>query len=117
MSIKTVPSESFYGLYVWMMDNGKPFSDGDGNVLNVPGTRGDILKMERLRKAARYYGAPNGDVKFLPGTSRSSDDRYSEEKDRMASGLIPSETDIDAWKEQEQLFKEYQQKGWDWDRE
>lgn len=117
MGIRRVPSNDNYGLYVWMMDNGKPFSDGDGNVMNLPGVRHDIEAMEKVRKAARYYNAPNGDVQFLPGVSRVSEMRASEELDRMKAGLIPSETDIDAWREEHALYEEYQRKGWEWQNE
>ena len=117
MGIQRVQNKSSWGLYVWVMDNGKPFADNDGNVLNLPGYRHDIGAMEKLRKAARYYNAPNGDVKFLAGAGRVSEARHSEERDRLAEGLIPSETDIDAWREQSELFEEYKRRGWDWERD
>lgn len=101
MGIRVVENNEDYGLYVWMMDNGKPFGDGNGNVMNVPGRSADINAMNAIMQAAKYYGAPSGNPKFMPGTQRVSEMRYSEEIGRMKEGLIPSETDIGAWRDAE----------------
>jgi hypothetical protein len=84
------------GIYVWKKSNGKFFTDGDNNVLNIPAMRGDQSKIEELKKAAAYYGEPDGEAVFFEGTARISDEEYSEQKDRMSQGLIPSMNDLGA---------------------
>lgn len=84
------------GVYVWKKSNGKFFTDNDNNVLNIPSMRGDKSKIEELKKAAAYYGEPDGEAVFFEGTGRISDEEYSEQKDRMSQGLIPSMNDLGA---------------------
>lgn len=84
------------GIYVWKKSNGKFFTDGDNNVLNIPAMRGDQSKIEELKKAAAYYGEPDGEAVFFEGTGRISDEEHSEQRDRMSQGLIPSMNDLGA---------------------
>jgi hypothetical protein len=84
------------GVYVWQKANGKFFTDGDNNVLNIPSRRGDEAKIAELTKAAAYYGEPDGKAVFFEGTARITDEEYSVQKDRMAQGYIPSENDLGA---------------------
>jgi hypothetical protein len=84
------------GVYVWQKANGKFFTDGDNNVLNIPARRGDKAKIAELTKAAAYYGEPDGKAVFFEGTARITDEEYSVQKDRMAQGYIPSENDLGA---------------------
>jgi hypothetical protein len=116
-NVSVVPNNSPYGIYVWMMDNGKPFSDDDGNVLNVPGRNFDIQLMSDITKAATYYGAPSGKPQFVPGVQRVSEMRHSEEVGRMAEGYIPSETDIGAWADAEAAMRQAAERGWDYDEQ
>jgi hypothetical protein len=44
-----------WGLYVYKKANGKWFTDGEGNILNIESMRGDISKISQLRDAAKYY--------------------------------------------------------------
>lgn len=84
-----------WGLYVYKKSNGKWFTDGEGNVLNIPAVRGDITKIAQLKDAAVYYGDPgDGQCIFVPGLSRVSEEEYSEQVDRMKSGLIPNLNDL-----------------------
>lgn len=115
MGIRRVKTNENYGLYVWVMNNGKPFSDGNGNILNTPALRGDINAMANITKAAKYYGAPEGQPKFWPGVQRSSEMRYSEEIDRMKAGLIPSETDIGAWQDAQAGYDAARKRGENYD--
>jgi hypothetical protein len=115
MGISEVKNSASWGLYVWELDNGKVFGDEDGNVLNIPGKPFDIVTMNKITQAAQHYGAPHGKAKFIPGIQRVSEARHSEERDRMRQGLIPSETDIGMWKEEQENYEEYQRRGWDWD--
>jgi hypothetical protein len=87
-----------YGIYVWQMThNGKAFGDGNGNVMNIPGRPHDLEAMSKIQRSAKYYGAPEGKVLFMPGVRRITDEEHSEQIDRMKQGYIPSETDIGAW--------------------
>jgi hypothetical protein len=115
MGIGVVTNNAAWGIYVWELDNGKVFGDKDGNVLNIPGRPFDIEPMNKLTQAAKYYGAPEGKAKFIPGTQRVSEMRHSEELGRMIEGLIPSETDIGAWEDEHKAYEEYKRRGWDYE--
>jgi hypothetical protein len=104
--ISIVEKKSDWGIYVWMCDfDSKPYGDGNGNILNIPGRPYDLEKMSKIRKAAEHYGAPAGKVSFMAGVNRVTDEEHSAQIDRMKSGLIPSETDIGAWMAAEKGFK------------
>lgn len=85
-----------WGIYFWKKANGKPFTDGNGSVLNIPSHRGDAIQIERLKREAAYHGQADGSYEFMPGVSRVSDEEYSEQVDRMKSGLIPNMNDLGA---------------------
>ena len=36
-----------WGLYVYKKSNGKWFTDGEGNILNIPAVRGDLTKISQ----------------------------------------------------------------------
>lgn len=87
-----------WGLYVYKKSNGKWFTDGEGNVLNIESVRGDIAQIAKLKDAAKYYGDDGeGEAVFVPGLTRISDEEYTEQLDRMKNGLIPSMNDLGAW--------------------
>ena len=97
-----------WGLYVYKKANGKWFTDGDGNVLNIESMRNDIAKISKLKDAARHYGDPgDGEAVFVPGLTRVSDEEYSEQLDRMKQGLIPSMNDLGAWMAAKQTYDKY----------
>ena len=85
-----------WGTYVWKKANGKWFTDGQGNVLNIPSNRGDESQIAKLRSAAAHYGEPDGTPVFMPGAARITDEEYTEQVDRMKQGLIPSKNDLGA---------------------
>lgn len=88
-----------WGLYVYKKADGRWFTDGEGNVLNIPSNKGDLNQIAKLKKAAMHYGdAGDGQAVFVPGLTRISDEEYSEQLDRMKQGLIPSMNDLGAWK-------------------
>jgi len=88
-----------WGLYVYKKSDGRWFTDGEGNVLNIESTRGDILQITKLKNAAKYYGDDGeGEAIFVPGLTRISEEEHSEQLDRMKQGLIPSMNDLGAWK-------------------
>ena len=85
-----------WGVYVWIKANGKPFTDGNNSVLNIPSHRGDVIQIEKLKQAAAHYGQPEGHAEFYPGVSRVTEEEYSEQLDRMKQGLIPNLNDLGA---------------------
>jgi hypothetical protein len=97
-----------WGLYVYKKSNGKWFTDGEGNVLNIESTRGDIAQIAKLKDAARYYGDDgDGEAVFVPGLTRITDEEYSEQLDRMKQGLIPSMNDLGAWHAAQQTLNKH----------
>jgi len=96
-----------WGIYVWKKSNGKWFTDGEGNILNIPSMKGDILKISELKQAAAHYGEPDGEAYFFAGLSRVTDEEYSEQVDRMKSGLIPNLNDLGAVHAAQQTIKKY----------
>jgi hypothetical protein len=96
---KVIDKHYDWGLYVYKKSDGKWFTDGNGSVLNIPSNKGDINQIAKLREAAMHYGDPgDGQAIFVPGLTRISEEEYSEQKDRMKNGLIPSMNDLGAWK-------------------
>jgi hypothetical protein len=105
---KVIEKNYDWGLYVYKKANGRWFTDGEENVLNIPSMRGDISKISELRKAAMYYGDDgDGQCIFVPGLSRVSDEQYSEMKDRMKQGLIPNVNDLGAVYDAQQTLKKH----------
>ena len=105
--IKVIDKNYDWGIYVWKRSNGKWFTDGQGNILNIPSMRGDLSKLAELKKAAAYYGEPDGEAVFFAGLSRISDEEYSEQKQRMSEGLIPNLNDLGAVHAAQQTIKKY----------
>jgi hypothetical protein len=96
-----------WGIYFWKKANGKPFTDGHGNVLNIPSHRGDALQIHKLVQEATALGQGDGSYEFMPGVSRVSDEEYSEQVDRMKQGLIPNLNDIGAVMAAKETFDKY----------
>lgn len=94
---KIIEKHYDWGLYVYKRANGKWFTDGTGSVLNIESMKGDIAQIAKLRDAAIYYGDEgDGQCIFVPGLTRISEEEYSEQKQRLAEGLIPSMNDLGA---------------------
>jgi hypothetical protein len=85
-----------WGVYFWKLPNGHLFKDDDGNMLSIDSVEGDLGKMAEIRKAAAYYGQPEGEPWFYAGIKKVTDEQYEEQKARLAEGLIPSMDDIGA---------------------
>lgn len=97
-----------WGLYVYKKSDGKWFTDGSGSVLNIPAMKGDIEKIAELKKVAMHYGDEgDGQAVFVPGLTRVSEEEYSEQKQRLREGLIPSMNDLGAWHAAQQTYKKY----------
>lgn len=95
-----------WGLYVYKKSDGRWFTDGEGNVLNIPAVRGDIAKISELKQSAKYYGDDGeGDAVFVPGLTRISEEEHSEQMDRLKHGLIPSMNDLGAIHAAQQTLK------------
>ena len=105
---KVIDKNYDWGLYVYKKANGKWFTDGNGSVLNIPAMKNDISKISELKQAAVYYGDPgDGECVFVPGLNRVTEEEYSEQKDRMKEGLIPSMNDLGAWHAAQQTYNRY----------
>jgi hypothetical protein len=85
-----------WGIYFWKKANGKPFTDGNGSVLNIPSHRGDAIQIHKLQQEATALGQGDGSYEFMPGVARISEDEYAEQKERMNQGLIPNLNDLGA---------------------
>lgn len=97
-----------WGLYVYKKSDGKWFTDGTGSVLNIPAMKGDIEKISELKRVAMHYGDEgDGQAVFVPGLTRVSEAEYSEQKQRLREGLIPSMNDLGAWHAAQQTVKKY----------
>lgn len=97
-----------WGLYVYKKSNGKWFTDGEGNVLNIPAVRGDLTKISELKQAAKHYGDDGeGEAVFVPGLTRISEEEHTEQMDRFKQGLIPSMNDLGAIHAAQQTIKTY----------
>ena len=95
--VKVIEKHYEWGLYVYIKSNGKWFTVGTGSVLNIESMRGDIPQISKLKKAARHFGDEgDGECVFVPGLTRISEEEYSEQKQRLSEGLIPSMNDLGA---------------------
>lgn len=88
-----------WGLYLWQMPDGSLVADEEGNYLNVAAIKGDIRRINNLKKAAKNLGLEEGSPIWFSGHRRVTDDEYDEQRQRMEWGLIPDELDVPAIKE------------------
>lgn len=103
---KVIEKNYNWGLYVYKKSNGKWFTDGNGNVLNIPAMRGDISKITELKNAAKHYGDDGeGNCVFVPGLTRISEEEHTEQMDRFKNGLLPSMNDLGAIHAAQQTLK------------
>jgi hypothetical protein len=98
---------SDYGIYVWQLRSGKVFTDDEGNALSIDSMRGDESRIALLRNEASWLGQPDGQAIFFANVRKVSDEEYSEQIDRMAQGLIPSETDLGALIDAKKTFNQF----------
>lgn len=105
---KVIEKDYDWGLYVYKKSNGKWFTDGTGSILNIPSMKGDLSQIGKLKDAARHYGDPgDGTCVFVPGLTRITEEEYSEQKERLQQGLIPSMNDLGAWKAAQDTINTY----------
>jgi hypothetical protein len=98
MGLHVVKDNSNFGIYVWLLPDGSIFKDDDDNVLNIPSEKGNLEKIVEIKKAASYYGQPDGQAVFIPGIGRVTEEEYQEDKYRMENGLL-SYGDTGAWRD------------------
>lgn len=111
---KVIEKNYDWGLYVYKKSDGKWFTDGNGNVLNIPSMLGDLSKIGELRAAAKHYGDDGeGQCVFVPGLTRITEEEHSEQLDRMKQGLIPSMNDLGAWHAAQQTLNTYGKEAFD----
>lgn len=98
--MKITPIEEVqYGIYVWQMPDGSIVCDEDRNYLNVAAMKGDIKRINALKKAAKELGLEEGKPLWFSGHRRVTDEEYQEQKQRLEWGLVPDELDVPAIKE------------------
>jgi len=109
----TVVKEEYsdFGTYIWVKANGKPFTDGDNNVLSIESMKNDRERVKKLMDAAAYYGEAEGQAIFYPNTRQISDETHSEQIDRMKQGLIPNMNDLGVVIATKQTLKLYGDEG------
>ena len=88
-----------YGLYLWEMPGGALVMDEEGNYLNIAAMKGDIVRIKRLKDAAKSYGLEEGKPVWFSAHRRVTDEEYELQRQRMEVGLVPDELDVPAIKE------------------
>ena len=99
-----VIQETNYGVYIWVMPDGKPVMDEDGNYLCVAAKQHDLTKIEALKRVAHYWiknmgVEPCGNAVFQAGRRMITDEEYEEQEMRARAGLVPDPYDVAAIKE------------------
>ena len=97
--MKTVDEHIPFGVYIWVLPDGRDFSDGEGNVLSIFALRGDREKVKTLANTAKLYMKemgmePGGKPRFVEGARKISEHEWREQQDRMRAGLVPDPYDI-----------------------
>lgn len=95
----SVVEEVPYGVYVWQMPDGSVVKDEDGNYFCIAAMKGDIRRINALKKEAVKLGITEGNPLFFSGHRLITDDEYEEQKQRMEWGLVPDTLDVPAIKE------------------
>lgn len=93
---RSVVDETPWGMYVWETPDGEVLGDGDGNIMNVFCTRGDMRAIQALTDAARSYGYPEGKAVWWGGKRRINDEELEEQQMREKFGLTPDPLDYGA---------------------
>ena len=73
-----------WGIYFWKKANGKPFTDGNGNVLNIPSHRGDAIQIHKLEQEAKALGQGDGTSDLTIGGGG----RYRLATEREVGGVV-----------------------------
>lgn len=97
-SRKTIVQDTHLGLYLWQLPNGDLVADSDGNFLNIPAYKGDIVRMARITATAKNLGLEGSPI-WYEGSMRCTDEEFYEQIYRMTQGLMPNELDIGSYKD------------------
>lgn len=90
-----IPKDLPWGVLLWRLPDGKIFCDREGNYLSVECFKGDLAAVEKMRLAATYYGAFEGQTVFLAGRRKISQSEWEDSMEEMIDGK-PLHGDIDA---------------------
>lgn len=83
-----VPERAF-GVAIWIMADGLPLTDADGNVLSAEGLVDDEVLEKRVAEAAKYWtGSDEGYVRWIPGARKISASERDDQAERLSQGLI-----------------------------
>lgn len=85
-----------YGVYVWKVEGGGILSNEVGDPLRINSMRGDLKRIAELRKAAAYWGYPEGEPVFWSGRRAISESEHDEQMARQQAGLLADPYDIPA---------------------
>lgn len=99
MSLK-LAEDGALGVYLWQMENGKYFGDGQGNYLMIPSEKNDLSKMTNLYQSAKYYGSTGGHAVFIPNARMVTDGEYDDQMERMLDGRLPDPYDVGALRDE-----------------
>jgi hypothetical protein len=84
-----IPGRTF-GVCVWIMPDGKPLSDSDGNYLSAEGLVGDSKIEKLVAEGAKYWsGSDEGQIFWIHGARKVSDSERQDQVERLNNGLIP----------------------------
>lgn len=89
---RTVVEEGLdWGIYAWQMEDGKVLGDSDGNVLNVPSMRGDLVRMGMISRFVKEeLGIQGGGPVFLEGVQPLTEDEHDGQMEQLMNGYVPS---------------------------
>jgi hypothetical protein len=90
-----IPKNLPWGVLLWQLPDGKLFCDQHGNYLSAECFKGDLAAVEKMRLAAAYYGAAQGQTIFMPGRRKISQSEWEDSMEEMIDGK-PLHGDIDA---------------------
>lgn len=93
-----IPERAF-GVCIWIGEDGRPLSDGDG-VLCSEGYVGDRAVEKRVADAAKYWtGSDVGYTRWVPGGRKISKSERDDQAERLRNGLVadPYEDFFDAY--------------------
>ena len=97
-SRKRIVQDTHLGLYLWQLPDGGLLANNDGDFLNIPAYKGDIVRMSRITQAAKNMGY-DGNPIWYEGSMRCTDEEFYEQINRMVNGLVPNELDIGSYKD------------------
>ena len=95
--MKVTPiDEVNWGMYMWQMPDGTLVVDEEGAYLSIQSIKGDLVQINKLRKAAKHYGLEEGKPLFFSGHRPVTDEELEEQRTRLEMGLVPDEQDMPA---------------------